>query len=171
MKQINLFEMFAGIGSQYKALKNIASETHVSVHSLGCCDFYINAIIAYMKIHYNLNYYENELTVEQMVKTLNKYSWSSDSKKVVNKNYFQKMSEKKIRTLFPYLYAYINNDYFNKIINRDERERERVKLILLFLMLFQKTLIFLLIHFHAKIFHNKVYKKVWITQKAAYYMK
>lgn len=160
MKHINLFEMFAGIGSQYKALKNIASETYIKVHSLGCCDFYIDAIIAYMKIHYNLNYYENELTVDEMIQILNKYSWSSDSKKVVSKNYFQKMSEKKIRTLFPYLYAYINNNYFNKIINSNERERERVKQILQLFILFRKTLIFLLIHFHAKIFHNKDCKKV-----------
>lgn len=160
MKHINLFEMFAGIGSQYKALKNIASETCVKVHSLGCCDFYIDAIIAYMKIHYNLNYYENELTVDEMIQILNKYSWSSDSKKVVSKNYFQKMSEKKIRTLFPYLYAYINNNYFNKIINSNVRERERVKPILQFFILFRKTLIFLLIHFHVKIFHNKDCKKV-----------
>ena len=162
MKHINLFEMFAGIGSQYKALKNIASETCVKVHSLGCCDFYIDAIIAYMKIHYNLNYYENELTVDEMIQILNKYSWSSDSKKIVSKNYFQKMSEKKIRTLFPYLYAYINNNYFNKIINSNkrERERERVKQILQFFILFRKTLIFLLIHFHVKIFHNKDCKKV-----------
>ncbi|SGA02874.1 Uncharacterised protein [Mycoplasmopsis arginini] len=52
MKKIRLFEMFSGIGSQYKALKNLEKKLNFKTISLGACDFYIDAIISYMIIHY-----------------------------------------------------------------------------------------------------------------------
>lgn len=53
-KNIKLFEMFAGLGSQYKSLKNIYKNPNKDVISVGVCEFYIDAIISYMIIHYGL---------------------------------------------------------------------------------------------------------------------
>ncbi|WP_444705149.1 hypothetical protein ACT1UH_01475 [Mycoplasma sp. 332] len=58
MRKIKLFEMFSGIGSQYKALKNLEHKLNFKAVSLGACDFYIDAIISYMIIHCgNRNYF------------------------------------------------------------------------------------------------------------------
>ncbi|MGX9389173.1 hypothetical protein [Mycoplasma sp. 327] len=55
---MKLFEMFSGIGSQYKALKNLEHKLNFKAVSLGACDFYIDAIISYMIIHCgNRNYF------------------------------------------------------------------------------------------------------------------
>lgn len=125
-KQIRLFEAFAGIGSQLKALKNIENECNLEVISLGACDFYIDAIVAYMSIHYGNLKPETHYSKDEIIKLLSKYTFSADSKSIVSDNYFNKMNENKLRMLFPYLYAYVNNDYFLMRYPRTrERERER----------------------------------------------
>ncbi|WP_308700622.1 DNA (cytosine-5-)-methyltransferase N-terminal subunit [Mycoplasma enhydrae] len=125
MKNVKLYEMFAGIGSQYKALKNIEKSLKINVKSLGSCDFYIDAIIAYMIIHYGAVSFEEKYSKTEMITKLKEYIWSANSKNVVSDNYFQKMNEQKLRRIFPYLYGYVNNDYFFKKFNVNERERER----------------------------------------------
>ncbi|WP_175393433.1 DNA (cytosine-5-)-methyltransferase N-terminal subunit [Metamycoplasma phocicerebrale] len=125
MKKIKLYEMFAGIGSQYKALKNISKTLNLEVESLGSCDFYIDAIIAYMIIHYKKVKPETKYSKKQMEDLLNSFAWSANSKNVIKNNYFSSMNEKKLRNIFPYLFGYINNDYFFNKFNIDKRERER----------------------------------------------
>ena len=51
-KKIKIFEAFAGLGSQYKALKNIANEKQWEIESVGIIEWFIPAIIAYQSIHY-----------------------------------------------------------------------------------------------------------------------
>ena len=51
-KQIKLFEVFAGIGSQYQALKDIANSKKWNIKSVGIIEWFIPAIIAYQAIHY-----------------------------------------------------------------------------------------------------------------------
>ncbi len=51
-KTIRLFEAFAGIGSQFKALKNIAIEKDWTIESVGIIEWFIPAIIAYQAIHH-----------------------------------------------------------------------------------------------------------------------
>ncbi|MGL6124955.1 MAG: hypothetical protein ACRC1F_00485 [Metamycoplasmataceae bacterium] len=51
IKEINLFEAFAGIGSQYKALKNISESMDWEVKVVGIVEWFIDAIIAYEAIH------------------------------------------------------------------------------------------------------------------------
>ncbi|MGL5617715.1 MAG: DNA (cytosine-5-)-methyltransferase [Metamycoplasmataceae bacterium] len=51
IKEINLFEAFAGIGSQYKALKNISSSMNWDVKVVGIVEWFVDAIIAYEAIH------------------------------------------------------------------------------------------------------------------------
>ncbi|WP_041593950.1 DNA (cytosine-5-)-methyltransferase N-terminal subunit [Mycoplasmopsis fermentans] len=128
-KYVKLFEFFAGIGSQYQALKNLENEMNFKTISLGTCDFFIPSIISYMIIHHGLLKPENELSKTEMIKILKQFSWSKDSKKLVADNYFEKMSESKLKSIFPYLFAYVDNEYFAKkyqfSIDQRERERER----------------------------------------------
>ena len=51
MKNIKLFEVFAGIGSQYKALKNISKKMKWKVEIVGIIEWFIPAICAYNKMH------------------------------------------------------------------------------------------------------------------------
>ena len=46
-KHINLIELFSGIGSQAKALKNLGYH----VNTLGTCEWDLHAFIAYDAIH------------------------------------------------------------------------------------------------------------------------
>lgn len=109
MIEIKLFETFAGIGSQYQALKNIGKNLGMKIVSLGAVEWYIDAIVSYQIIHYGLKSPENKLTISQMTNILKEFSFSADSKKLVNENYFNRISEKRLRAIFPYLNAFVNN--------------------------------------------------------------
>lgn len=111
MKTIRLYEAFAGIGSQAKALDKIAKIKNLKVEKAGVCEFYIDAIIGYISIHYGNLEPEMQFSKEQMVQILNKHIFSSNSKSMVSKDYFNHMNEIKLRQLFPYLYAFVNQDY------------------------------------------------------------
>ncbi|AWX69751.1 DNA (cytosine-5-)-methyltransferase [[Mycoplasma] anseris] len=50
-----------------------------------------------------------------MVETLNKYCFSNDSKTIINKYYFSNIKLNKLQKIFPYLYAYVDNEYLNKV--------------------------------------------------------
>ena len=51
-KQIKLFEIFAGIGSQHQALKNIAKTQNWKIKPVGIVEWFRDAIIAYQAIHH-----------------------------------------------------------------------------------------------------------------------
>ncbi|MBW0594955.1 DNA (cytosine-5-)-methyltransferase [Mycoplasma anatis] len=119
MNAIRLFEFFSGIGSQYKALKNIAKNSELEIISSGCCEWYIDAIVSYLTIHYGELKPETKLTREQMSKILNNYTFSADSKTPVSNNFFIK--SKNLSKIFPYLYAFVNNDYFNKVYKTNKK--------------------------------------------------
>lgn len=51
-KEIKLFEAFAGIGAQYKALKNISKEKNWIIKTVGMIEWFIPAIVAYQLIHF-----------------------------------------------------------------------------------------------------------------------
>lgn len=73
-KRIKIFEAFAGLGSQYKALRNISEEMNWSVESVGIIEWFIPAIIAYQLIHFKQNKINEETFNLDVV-------ISSDSKK------------------------------------------------------------------------------------------
>ncbi|WP_427867465.1 DNA (cytosine-5-)-methyltransferase N-terminal subunit [Mycoplasmopsis arginini] len=131
MKKIRLFEMFSGIGSQYKALKNLEKKLKFKTISLGACDFYIDAIISYMIIHYGILEKEVKIPDEEQIEILSKNSFSSNSKIQVSRKYFSRISKEKLNAIFPYLNAFINNNYFRNVYNfsNDSWERERERLI------------------------------------------
>ena len=111
MKTIKLYEAFSGMGAQTKALKNISTNMHFELINLGACDFYIDAIVAYISINYGLINKEMDLSKEQMIEILEKFPFSANSKNIVNKNYFKNINEEKLRKLFPYLYSFVNVKY------------------------------------------------------------
>lgn len=110
-KEIVLYEAFAGIGAQWKALKNLSEKLNIKVTNIGSCEWYIDAIISYISIHYGILNFEINFSKQEMVNKLKNIPFSSDSKKPVKDNYFVNMKENKLRSIFPYLYGYINNDY------------------------------------------------------------
>ncbi|CAL59123.1 hypothetical protein MBOVJF4428_00198 [Mycoplasmopsis agalactiae] len=132
MKNIKIYELFAGIGSQYKACKNIESELSVNFVSLGACEWYIDAIIAYMKIHYDSVLLESDLSKDEMVNLLNKFTFSADSKKEVNKAYFTRMNEQKLRSIFPYLFGFVNYEYFSKKWDKSKIENRGARVSLVY---------------------------------------
>ncbi len=76
--KINVVELFSGIGSQAKALKNIGFKINVQK----TCEWDIHAFIGYDAIHNSssiLKKYENK-TKEELVKVLSKYTLSCDGK-------------------------------------------------------------------------------------------
>lgn len=123
-KEIVLYEAFAGIGAQWKALKNLSEKLNIKVTNIGSCEWYIDAIISYISIHYGILNSEINFSKQEMVEKLKNMPFSSDSKKPVKDNYFLNMKENKLRSIFPYLYGYINNDYLLSKFNKT-RERER----------------------------------------------
>ncbi|WP_036450658.1 DNA (cytosine-5-)-methyltransferase N-terminal subunit [Mycoplasmopsis opalescens] len=134
MKSIRIFEFFSGIGSQIKALKFLEEQLKFKTKSLGACDFYIDAIVAYMAIHHGVLKPENNLSKDKMVDILQHFSFSSNSKDQVSIDYFKRMNEGKLRKLFAYLYSFLNNEYFNtrysEYLNNNalrERESERLR--------------------------------------------
>lgn len=52
-KTIKLFEAFAGIGSQYKALVNISKKMNWKIEHAGIIEWFIPAIISYVELYYN----------------------------------------------------------------------------------------------------------------------
>lgn len=80
-QDIKIFEAFAGLGSQFQALKNIAENKNWNVSSVGTIEWFIPAIIAYNAIHYTppnivKETFEDNVTI------------SSDSKKPVSTQWF-----------------------------------------------------------------------------------
>lgn len=80
---LKVVEAFSGIGSQAKALENL----YINHEILYTADWDINAIIAYDLIHngvQDLKAYEN-LSKEELIEKLNKYTLSMDGKKPLPK--------------------------------------------------------------------------------------
>ena len=132
-KEIVLYEAFAGIGAQWKALKNLSEKLNIKVTNIGSCEWYIDALISYISIHYGILNSEINFSKQEMVNKLKNMPFSSDSKKPVKDNYFLNMKENKLRSIFPYLYGYINNDYLLSKFNKT-RERERERILLTYLI-------------------------------------
>lgn len=77
-KRINVVELFSGIGSQAKALKNIG----FSIKVLNTCEWDIHAFVAYDAIHNSTNVlreFENK-SKQEMLQFLGKFTLSCDGK-------------------------------------------------------------------------------------------
>ncbi|WP_322912642.1 DNA (cytosine-5-)-methyltransferase N-terminal subunit [Mycoplasmopsis felis] len=116
MNKITIFETFAGIGSQIKALKNISNKFNLKVESLGFVEWYLDAIISYEIINNKILKQDKKTNIEDIKKSLYSLKISSDSKNIVSPNYFSKLTEERLRSIYPYL---------KKFIKKNTWERER----------------------------------------------
>lgn len=94
---LRVVEAFSGIGSQVKALRNIKVEHEI----LATIDWDINAIIAYDIIHHGppvLDEYK-EMTKDELVDILKKYTLSSDGKSPMNIAGLKRMSKMELEHL------------------------------------------------------------------------
>ncbi len=77
----NLVELFSGIGSQAKALKNLGC----SVNTLGTCEWDLHAFIAYDAIHESCVVPQNiaDMSKDEILKLLSDYSLSNNGKEAM----------------------------------------------------------------------------------------
>lgn len=87
-KKIKLFEAFAGIGSQYRALNNISKKKQWDIEVVGMIEWFIPAISAYIEIHDNNDFKEwkKQNKATSIKEELMKKNFSLDSKKPVSIN-------------------------------------------------------------------------------------
>ena len=87
-RQCNIVELFSGIGSQAKALKNLG----YTVNTLGTCEWDLHAFIAYDAIHKSTDIPAEieSMTKPELLEQLKGYSLSNDGK--------EKMEYKTLRT-------------------------------------------------------------------------
>ena len=83
-RYIHIYEAFSGIGSQIRALQKIFGKSKIK--SVGCVDWFIDAIVGYSALNFKNNKYDNTKSPNQE----DLYSLSSDSKKPVTKQFLSK---------------------------------------------------------------------------------
>lgn len=105
-QEVKLFEAFAGIGSQYKALKNIANKMNWTIKHVGMVEWFVDAIIGYVAIHgKNLNPKNESFD-------FNNVSLSSDSK-----NPISDISKSKFKNSLKSYYLNYSKNVFNNIFD------------------------------------------------------
>ena len=94
----NVVELFSGIGSQVKALKNIDFEVNV----LGTCEWDIHAMIAYDAIHNSpeLPFEILKLTKAELLEKLKDYRLSNDGKSPMDYNTLKTYSAASLRRIY-----------------------------------------------------------------------
>ena len=82
MKKIKLVELFSGIGSQAKALRNMG----INYELAATCEWDIHSMVAYDLIHNDSSIPEGiqNMTKEELLKSLSKYNLSSNGKEKIN---------------------------------------------------------------------------------------
>ncbi len=103
IKEIKVFEAFAGIGAQRKAIQNVMGggllSNKITFKFVGLAEWCINAIVAYHKIHDNFKIINN-VEKGEMIAFLQKLPLSKNSKTLVNKNYWNKISNDKLKIYY-----------------------------------------------------------------------
>ena len=126
-KVIRVFEAFAGIGAQRKALDNIKANYEI----IGLAEWYVPAIVAYEAIHegFNLKKVDHSIELKDMVDYLESKTLSIDSKEPVKKGYWKKKHLDEVRIVYT---AVKNSEAKGNIIDvrsLHERKLEDVDLL------------------------------------------
>lgn len=97
-KKLNVVELFSGIGSQAKALKNIG----VDFNSVNTCEWDIHALVAYDFIHNKGGLHPSTigLTKIELIQALSNYNLSCDCKSPINKNYLHSLPIETLRQIY-----------------------------------------------------------------------
>ncbi|BDV03627.1 MAG: cytosine-specific methyltransferase [Candidatus Hepatoplasma scabrum] len=100
MEKINLYESFAGIGSQYLALKRLSKKNkNFDVNVVGICEWDIYALYSYINIHFpEIEINEKTKNYESLKKFIYNNDFSSDSKSVAKKEHLLK-DEKNLKVI------------------------------------------------------------------------
>ncbi len=96
-KNIKLFESFAGMGAQHKALSNL---NNVEFEVVGTSEWFIDAIIAYDLIHNGEQKGYENVSREDMLSFIKTFTLSKDSKKPYKKETLDKWKDEKLRKLY-----------------------------------------------------------------------
>ncbi len=96
--KLNVFEAFAGIGAQRKALENIKAKYKI----VGMAEWFIPAIVSYQAIHNNLKMEKLDYKIEkkEMVDYLETKTLSMNSKEPVNPGYWNKQKLKDLALIY-----------------------------------------------------------------------
>lgn len=112
-KDILLFEAFAGIGAQYKALKNISNKKKWNIVHKGMIEWYVDAIIAYCAIHSPKKIFSNE-------KLLDNYKISHDSKSLASHTFLKKIDNTIKSAYLNYSKNFFNNHFDIKTVKSND---------------------------------------------------
>ena len=94
----NLVELFSGIGSQAKALKNLGAE----VHTAGTCEWDLHAFIAYDAIHHSPELPPDvaEMQQDDILKELRSYTLSNNGKEKMEYKVLKSYSVEVLRRIY-----------------------------------------------------------------------
>ena len=103
----NIVELFSGIGSQYKALKNLEMDIEV----VATCEWDIHAFVAYDAIHVSpeLTFDSLKMTKEELLEELKAYNLSNDGKVQMDFSILRTYSAAALRRI--YVAIKRNNNY------------------------------------------------------------
>lgn len=98
LKSCNLVELFSGIGSQAKALKNLG----IQVNIMGTSEWDVHAIAAYDVIHNSPNIPDEveSMSKEQLLEILQKYTFSNSGKASLDYSSFKTYSVESLRRIY-----------------------------------------------------------------------
>lgn len=105
-QELNFFELFAGMGAQYRAMKKIAKKMNIKLNHLGISEWSIKAIIAHDLLNNgeqcNFEEYAN-LNIdakEHMLEYLSVFIFSDDGKNPYSFRKLSKWNHRKLRQLY-----------------------------------------------------------------------
>ena len=96
---MNLFELFSGIGSQAKALKNLG----VTVNTVGTCEWDVHAIAAYDFIHndaYAVPQDIEAMNKQEILEKLKGHTFSNSGKTPLEYSSLASYSEKSLKRIY-----------------------------------------------------------------------
>lgn len=97
--KLNVFETFAGIGSQHKALEFIKQNYNFDYEIVATCEWDAYANIAYHLIHAN-NFDVENIDLKQAWQYLNQFTHSLDGQNVSSMKMIEKKGEKFVKLLY-----------------------------------------------------------------------
>ena len=94
----NIVELFSGIGSQAKALKNLG----YTINTLGTCEWDLHAFIAYDAIHNSAELPKDvaQMKKEDILKKLSVYTLSNNGKEKMEHKTLKTYSEDTLRRVY-----------------------------------------------------------------------
>lgn len=115
---MNVVELFAGIGSQKKALTNLGIEHEIK----NIAEWYIPAILAYDSIHYgkrDLSTIE-DIPLKKIKEYLKRFTFSTNGKKPMKKENIDRMNDSLLRNL------YFANKRTNNLVSIDKIDADDI---------------------------------------------